>query len=246
VSRQRLRGLAPLANAAKRCSPPLQRRGLSGRLFDTKVFHSLFPTTPKQIGIKRHLGSMKNTRRSMSSAALNVAAPKRVESSVLSGKSARDGLCQFPFTDGRTCRMPIAENHPCLCLFHSRDERQLLASQEVPARLASLSGHFKTASDINHVLGQLFRLVAENRLSADDLIWPIFVVEGLHCPAPSANLAPRPRRNQRSPYSGRLGNDPSGGTMPQVARRFREGASRTKRRQSAIAAFRGGRHNCAF
>src|SRR3990172_5496114 len=177
VSRQRLRGLAPLANAAKRCSPPLQRRGLSGRLFDTKVFHSLFPTTPKQIGIKRHLGSMKNTRRSMSSAALNVAAPKRVESSVLSGKSARDGLCQFPFTDGRTCRMPIAENHPCLCLFHSRDERQLLASQEVPARLASLSGHFKTASDINHVLGQLFRLVAENRIPRRDALALAYIAQ---------------------------------------------------------------------
>jgi len=120
---------------------------------------------------------MKNTRRSMSSAALNVAAPKRVESSVLSGKSARDGLCQFPFTDGRTCRMPIAENHPCLCLFHSRDERQLLASQEVPARLASLSGHFKTASDINHVLGQLFRLVAENRIPRRDALALAYIAQ---------------------------------------------------------------------
>jgi hypothetical protein len=60
--------------------------------------------------------------------------------------------------------MPIAQNHPSLCVFHSRAEQQLLDPGQVPDRLVSLSGKFRTATDINHVLGQLFRLVAENRI----------------------------------------------------------------------------------
>jgi hypothetical protein len=62
-------------------------------------------------------------------------------------------------------------------LFHARDERQLLAAEEVPARLASLSSHFKTASDINHVLGQLFHLVAENRIPRRDALALAYIAQ---------------------------------------------------------------------
>ena len=120
---------------------------------------------------------MKNTRRSTTDTALSAAAPKSAEPLSFSQRPARDGLCQFPFTDGRACRMPVAANHPSLCLFHSRDERQLLAAEEVPARLASLSGHFKTASDINHVLGHLFHLVAENRIPRRDALALAYIAQ---------------------------------------------------------------------
>jgi hypothetical protein len=73
--------------------------------------------------------------------------------------------------------MPVAANHPSLCLFHSRDERQLLAAEEVPARLAPLSGQFQTGSDINHVLGQLFRLVAENRIPRRDALALAYIAQ---------------------------------------------------------------------
>jgi hypothetical protein len=74
-------------------------------------------------------------------------------------------LCQFSFTDGRKCRMLRLEEHPTLCLFHARQEEQLLESERLGAELsASLTGNFLTATDINFVLGKLFTALAQNRI----------------------------------------------------------------------------------
>jgi hypothetical protein len=88
-------------------------------------------------------------------------------------------LCRFAFADGRHCRMPRWKEHPAFCLTHAHQERQLLAdlggmagnkrslaanAARVTRELASLSGEFKTASDVNHVLGKLFSLLAQGRI----------------------------------------------------------------------------------
>ncbi len=73
-------------------------------------------------------------------------------------------LCQFPFADGRQCRMLRHASHPFLCLFHAREEQQLLELDGIGDELASLSGDFKTVTDIQHVVGKLFKLVAANRI----------------------------------------------------------------------------------
>jgi hypothetical protein len=75
-------------------------------------------------------------------------------------------ICQFPFADGRQCRMLRHKSHPTLCLFHARDEQQLLELDRIGAELKSLSGDFTTFRDINHVIGKLFKLVAANRIPA--------------------------------------------------------------------------------
>jgi hypothetical protein len=75
-------------------------------------------------------------------------------------------LCQFPFADGRTCRMLRQKSHPSLCIFHARQEQQLLEQDRIGDELASLSGDFQTVSDINHVIGKLFKLVAAGRIPA--------------------------------------------------------------------------------
>ena len=74
------------------------------------------------------------------------------------------GRCQFSASDGRRCRMPRWARHRTLCLHHARREEQLLAVEDASRELVSLSGEFKTASDVNHVLGKLFSLVAGNRI----------------------------------------------------------------------------------
>ena len=51
-----------------------------------------------------------------------------------------------------------------LCLFHAREEQQLLELDNIGDELASLTGDFKTATDIQHVVGKLFKLVAANRI----------------------------------------------------------------------------------
>jgi hypothetical protein len=80
-------------------------------------------------------------------------------------------LCQYPFADGRTCRMLRYRAHPTLCVFHAQQEQQLLTEAEqmqnvraIASELASLSGTFGTMSDIHHVAGKLFELVAANRV----------------------------------------------------------------------------------
>lgn len=73
-------------------------------------------------------------------------------------------LCQYPYADGRRCRMLRHASHPSLCHFHSREERQLLEFDRLGDELASLTGEFKTVSDVNHVIGRLFKLVAKNRI----------------------------------------------------------------------------------
>jgi hypothetical protein len=82
--------------------------------------------------------------------------------------TAVPGCCHFVFADGRACRMLHWDVRSPYCLPHARDERQLLAADRVAAQLASPSGQFKTARDVNHVLGKLFTLRAQNEISCRD------------------------------------------------------------------------------
>jgi len=91
-----------------------------------------------------------------------------------SGKPATPSFpatCQFPFADGRHCRMPIAPSHPFLCLFHADRERRFheracleSAPDEVAAQLGTFSGEIKTANDLNVLLTRLWSLVASRRI----------------------------------------------------------------------------------
>ncbi len=74
-------------------------------------------------------------------------------------------LCQFSFADGRICRMFRQHDHPSLCVFHARAERQIMESDRLGSELAAtLTGRFMTATDINFALGKLFKAIAQNRI----------------------------------------------------------------------------------
>ncbi|MBZ5527601.1 MAG: hypothetical protein LAN71_06850 [Acidobacteriia bacterium] len=87
--------------------------------------------------------------------------------------AAQPSRCLFPFSDGRQCSMLRHDSHPSLCLFHARQEQQLLDSPAIAAELAGLSGpapdssrgQFLTSTDISRVLGKLFQLLAQDRIS---------------------------------------------------------------------------------
>ena len=88
--------------------------------------------------------------------------PKQSRSRVAIDDSS---LCQFSFADGRTCRMFRQHDHPSLCVFHARAERQIVESDRLGSELATtLTGRFMTATDINFVLGKLFNAIAQNRI----------------------------------------------------------------------------------
>jgi hypothetical protein len=80
--------------------------------------------------------------------------------------AANHDLCHFSFADGRRCRMLRHPDHPGLCPFHSREERQRIESERIGTELAAtLTGHFYTATDVNHVLGKVFTALAQDRIS---------------------------------------------------------------------------------
>jgi len=88
--------------------------------------------------------------------------PKQSRSRAAANES---GLCQFQFADGRTCRMLRQADHPSLCIFHARAERQVIESDVLGSELAaSITGDYMTATDINFALGKLFKAVAQNRI----------------------------------------------------------------------------------
>jgi hypothetical protein len=92
--------------------------------------------------------------------------------------------CNHLTSDGRRCRMPRSETHPALCLMHAREEQQLLELDRIGAELASLSGHFKTSTDVNHVLGKLFTLLANNRIPPRNAATLAYIGQLLLCTLP--------------------------------------------------------------
>jgi hypothetical protein len=73
-------------------------------------------------------------------------------------------LCQFPFADGRRCRMLRYKGHPSLCFFHSREELERIELEQIAAEISPPSGEFTTVSDIERMTRKLFQLVATNRI----------------------------------------------------------------------------------
>lgn len=88
------------------------------------------------------------------------------DSNRLALSAAQAERCLYSTSDTRRCTMLRAPSHASLCPFHASQERQLLESDRVGADLATLSGEFKTGSDVNHALGKLFAVLAQNRIPA--------------------------------------------------------------------------------
>jgi hypothetical protein len=86
--------------------------------------------------------------------------------------------CQFMFSDGRQCTMARSDIHPSLCVYHSEREEQLFGtphtrglvrgpSFDLP-ELFSASRDLTTAAGVNGALGQVFRLLAQRRISRQE------------------------------------------------------------------------------
>ena len=87
--------------------------------------------------------------------------------------TSESSLCQFSFADGRTCRMFRQHDHPSLCIFHARAERQIAESDGLGSELAAtLTGRFMTATDINYALGKLYKAIAQNRIPPRNCLQP--------------------------------------------------------------------------
>ena len=82
-------------------------------------------------------------------------------------------LCQFPFADGRSCRMPRSQDHNYLCVFHADRERRLLDQQALDAgdmsNLFGPTGELRSSTEINAYLTRLAKYAVAGRISPDIL-----------------------------------------------------------------------------
>ena len=81
-----------------------------------------------------------------------------------SSRIANSNRCNYCTSDNRRCTMLRHASHPSLCLFHAREERRILDAERVGNELASLTGEFRTTTDINHALGKLWDMLAHDRI----------------------------------------------------------------------------------
>src|SRR5258708_968051 len=84
--------------------------------------------------------------------------------------------CQFMFSDGRQCTMARSDIHPSLCTYHSDREDQLFGDPagsfvtrklDLP-ELYSACRDLTTAAGVSRALGQVFRLLAQHRISRQE------------------------------------------------------------------------------
>ncbi len=79
--------------------------------------------------------------------------------------------CQYRTASGRRCRLPavagmaISEPHSGLCHKHAALRQQNLDQADLAAALIGDIEEFRSAADINHSLGELYKLQARNMIA---------------------------------------------------------------------------------
>ncbi len=77
-----------------------------------------------------------------------------------------ENRCQHYYADGRQCRMLKMEGHPYLCPHHWQQQEQIARSCAASLEMVPLHNKLHTASGVREALSNLFRLVAQDRISA--------------------------------------------------------------------------------
>ena len=73
--------------------------------------------------------------------------------------------CQYRTASGRRCRMAISDPHSGLCHKHAAERQQNLDQADLAAALIGDIEEFRSAADINHSLGGLYKLQARNKIT---------------------------------------------------------------------------------
>ena len=73
--------------------------------------------------------------------------------------------CQYRTASDRRCRMAISDPHSGLCHKHAAERQQNLDQADLAAALIGDIEEFRSAADINHSLGELYKLQARNKIT---------------------------------------------------------------------------------
>jgi len=73
--------------------------------------------------------------------------------------------CQKRTASGRRCRMVISDPDSGLCRKHAAERLEELDQADLAASLIGNVEEFRSAADINHSLGELYKLQAHNKIT---------------------------------------------------------------------------------
>jgi len=73
--------------------------------------------------------------------------------------------CQHRFPSLRFCRLPISDRDSGLCSKHAADRQRELDQADLAAVLIGDTQEFRDALTINHSLGELYKLLARNKIT---------------------------------------------------------------------------------
>lgn len=94
---------------------------------------------------------------------MNLENPNSVTSTSTNSKPLH---CQHRSASGRRfCRLPISDPDSGLCFKHAADLQRELDQADVAASLIGNVEEFRSAADINHSLGELYKLQARNKIT---------------------------------------------------------------------------------
>jgi hypothetical protein len=73
--------------------------------------------------------------------------------------------CRHRTGSGRRCRMAVSDPDSGLCAKHAAEHRRELDHADLAASLIGNIQEFRSAADINHSLGELYKLQARNKIT---------------------------------------------------------------------------------
>ena len=92
--------------------------------------------------------------------------PKTSSSATTTIANAKPLHCQHRSTSGRRfCRLPISDHDSGFCAKHAADHQKALDLADLAAVLIGDIEEFRDAVTINHSLGELYKLLARNKIT---------------------------------------------------------------------------------
>jgi hypothetical protein len=73
--------------------------------------------------------------------------------------------CQHRGSAGRRCRMPVSDPASGFCFHHAAQQKKQDDAADLSAALTGNSEEFRSVEGINQSLGELYKLLAQNRIS---------------------------------------------------------------------------------
>jgi hypothetical protein len=73
--------------------------------------------------------------------------------------------CQHRTASGRRCRMTVSDPDSGLCFKHAAERHKDLDQADLASSLIGNVEEFRSAADINHSLGELYKLQAHNKIT---------------------------------------------------------------------------------